>query len=216
MATEATFRIPVEQFPLSSVFEQLPDATVELERIVPTQDGEAPYVWVRGGAVETVNPVFADHPAVASIEAVDSVGDDLLFRVRWELSYDSVLKHLTEAELTLIEAIGRRDHWTISVRGATKSALTGFQNACRRHGISLTVTKIRPTSPVDSPSMALLTDAQQEALQIAYNRGYFGSPREVTLEEIGAELGISHQAVASRLRRGLSRLVEETVLGTKQ
>ncbi len=38
MATEATFTVPTNQFPLGTVFEQLPDVTVTLERIIPAQD----------------------------------------------------------------------------------------------------------------------------------------------------------------------------------
>ena len=49
MATEATFTIPSDQFPLGSLFEQLPGVTVELERIIPAQDVVIPYFWVRGG-----------------------------------------------------------------------------------------------------------------------------------------------------------------------
>jgi len=43
MATEATFTVPSDQFPLGTVFEQLPDVTVELERIIPAQDVVIPY-----------------------------------------------------------------------------------------------------------------------------------------------------------------------------
>jgi hypothetical protein len=35
MATEATFTVPSDQFPLGTVFDQLPGVTIELERIIP-------------------------------------------------------------------------------------------------------------------------------------------------------------------------------------
>lgn len=63
--------------------------------------------------------------------------------------------------------------------------------------------------PVETAADAAITEAQEEALVLAYDREYFDSPREVTLEELADELGISQQAVASRLRRGL-----RGVLGT--
>ena len=43
MATEATFTVPSNQFPLGTVFKQLPDVTVTLERIIPAQDVVIPY-----------------------------------------------------------------------------------------------------------------------------------------------------------------------------
>ena len=52
-----------------------------------------------------------------------------------------------------------------------------------------------------------MTDAQQEALVLAYERGYFNTPRDVTMADLGEELGISQQAVASRLRRGVSAIL---------
>lgn len=43
MATEVTVTVPADQFPLGTVFAQLPDVTVELERLIPSQDVVIPY-----------------------------------------------------------------------------------------------------------------------------------------------------------------------------
>ena len=48
MATVMEFSSPVEEFPLGSVFETLPEVTVELERLVPHETLIIPYFWVRG------------------------------------------------------------------------------------------------------------------------------------------------------------------------
>ena len=64
MATEATFTVPSDQFPLGTVFDELPDVTVELERIVPARDVVIPYFWVRGTTVADVESAFAEHPGV--------------------------------------------------------------------------------------------------------------------------------------------------------
>lgn len=47
MATIAAFTIPTESFPLGDVFEDHPDVTVELERVIPTNKAIIPYLWVR-------------------------------------------------------------------------------------------------------------------------------------------------------------------------
>jgi predicted DNA binding protein len=57
-----------------------------------------------------------------------------------------------------------------------------------------------------------LTDTQREALVLAYERGYFGSPRETSLEEVAAELDITQQSLSSRLRRGHRRLIAATLV----
>jgi len=63
--------------------------------------------------------------------------------------------------------------------------------------IPVTLAELHALTPVETETEAALTDTQQEALVLAYERGYFESPHEVTMEELGDELGISQQAIAS-------------------
>ena len=211
MATEATFTVPSDQFPLGSVFERLPDVTVELERMIPARDVVVPYFWVRGTAVEDIEGAFADHPGVVGIQLVDSVADEYLLRVEWALEYDGVLSTLTETKLPLVKAVGTNRQWTFDVRGDDRSDIADFQQRCRELDIPITLTRLHALTPIETEAEAALTDPQQEALLLAYERGYFNSPRDVTMAELGDELGITQQAVASRLRRGIDRLVGGTL-----
>lgn len=52
-----------------------------------------------------------------------------------------------------------------------------------------------------------ITPKQWEALELAYNRGYYERPREADLEELATELDISKSAVSQRLRAAETRLV---------
>ena len=211
MATEATFTVPSDQFPLGSVFEQLPDVTIELERMIPARDVVVPYFWVRGTAVDDIEDAFDDHPGVVGIELVDSVADEYLLRVEWTLEYDGVLSTLTETRLPLVKAIGTNREWTFDVRGDDREDIADFQQRCRELDIPITLTKLHALTPLETEAEAALTEPQQEALLLAYERGYFNSPRDVTMAELGDELGITQQAVASRLRRGIDRLVGSTL-----
>ncbi|WP_341538992.1 helix-turn-helix domain-containing protein [Natrarchaeobius chitinivorans] len=56
----------------------------------------------------------------------------------------------------------------------------------------------------------MIPDPQKETLVRASDRGYFESPRQVTMEELGDELGMSPQAVVSRLRLGPKHILENT------
>ncbi len=80
MATEATFTVPSDQFPLGTVFSQLPDVTVDLERLIPSRDVVIPYFWVRGAKVDDIEEAFSDHPGVKQIQLVDSVEEAVLNR----------------------------------------------------------------------------------------------------------------------------------------
>jgi predicted DNA binding protein len=209
MATEATFTVEPGEFPLGTIFEQLPDARIELERIVPSEGIVIPYFWVRGAGVDDVEAAFSDHPGVQTIRAIDSVADEYLLRVEWNPAYVGVLSLLAEAEVPLVSATGTDTEWTFEIRGDDQSDLAEFRGLCRTHDVPVTLTALHALTPVETgPS---LTDPQRELLVLAFERGYFNSPRDVTMAELGEELGISHQAVASRLRRGIQRTLGQTL-----
>ncbi|AGB32343.1 bacterio-opsin activator HTH domain-containing protein [Natrinema pellirubrum DSM 15624] len=211
MATEASFTVPSDEFPLGTVFERLPEATVELERIIPARDVVIPYFWVRGTEIDDIESAFTDHPGVERIRSVDSVEDEYLLRVEWAVDYDDVLTVLTETEIALIEAVGTNERWTFDIRGDDRSDIAAFQSRCTELGIPITLTTLSALTPVETATEAAVTETQQEALELAYERGYFESPREVTMAEIGDELGITQQAVASRLRRGINHVLGDTL-----
>ena len=161
MATEATFTVPAEQFPLGTVFKQLPDVTVELERIIPAQDVVIPYFWVRGTDVDNIEGAFRHHPGVKNIRLVDSVEDQYLLRVEWTLEYNGVLSTLVETNVPLIEAVGTTEQWTFDIRGDDRRDIAAFQERCRELDIPVTLTKLHALTPIESETEAALTDTQQ-------------------------------------------------------
>jgi len=175
MATEATFTVPSDQFSLGTVFEQLPGVTVELERLIPAQDVVVPYFWVRGTEVDNIERAFTEHPGIQGIRLVDSVEDEYLLRVEWVLDYEDVLTILTETEVPLLKATGTNRQWTFEIRGDDRSDIADFQRRCRELDISITLTELHALTPVETETEATLTDTQQEALILAYERGYFDS-----------------------------------------
>lgn len=92
-----------------------------------------------------------------------------------------------------------------------REALTGFHTAIREDGYEFSLHQA--TSDIESglSGEPALSKPQREALVLAYERGYYDQPREVSLAEIGEELGISESAVSGRLLRGISTLLEESL-----
>jgi len=207
MATEATFTVPSDQFPLGTVFAQLPDVTVEIERLIPAQDVVIPYFWVRGTEVDDIESTFDEHPGIRDIGFVDSVEDEYLLRVEWALDYDDVLTVLAETAVPLVEATGTNRQWTFEIRGDDRSDVADFRRRCQELDIPVTLTELHALTPVEEGTEAALTDTQREALVLAYERGYFESPREATLGDLGEELDISQQAVGSRLQGGIKHVL---------
>jgi predicted DNA binding protein len=211
MATEATFTVPSDQFPLGTVFHEMPNVTVKLDRLIPAKDVVVPYFWVRGSKVDSIEDAFNESQGVRAIRLVDSVEDEYLLRVEWALEHDDVLTILAETGIPLIKATGTDTQWTFEVRGDDRTDIADFQRQCREVDIPITLTELHALTPIETETEAALTETQQEALMLAHERGYFESPREVTLEALGEQLGISQQAFGSRLRGGLKHVLGNTL-----
>lgn len=78
-----------------------------------------------------------------------------------------------------------------------------------REGIGITVERVYPLGTEDESSVARrfdLTEAQESAIETAFEMGYFAVPRECTATEVAEVLGIGKSAFLERLRRGQARL----------
>lgn len=212
MATVMEFSSPVEEFPLGTVFENLPEVTVELERLIPHGSLIIPYFWVRGAAAEDIESAFEAHAGVVDIKLIDSVDDEYLMRAEWEGTYFGVLSALATANIVVLSGIGTKDGWHFEVRSESREAISEFQTSCQNHDIQIQITAVHALLPVQGDGYEL-TDTQREALMLAYERGYFNSPRETSLEEIAEELGITQQSLSSRLKRGHRRLIGGVLIG---
>lgn len=213
MASIAEFRLDADAFPLGTIFTSLPDASVHLERVVPGTDSVVPYFWVRGADQDNVLDEFGAHPGVRNIRSVDRVNGDHLLRCEWVPEEASVLDALVTEDVVLLSAVGTADEWTFELRGESRQAIAAFRAYCHDHGIPVELVGLHALRPIDATDA--LTDAQREALALAYDRGYFDSPRATTLAALADELGITQQALGSRLQRATRRLVERA-LGNRE
>lgn len=213
MTTVAEFTLAANEFPLGTVFSKLPNVTVQLERVIPDANGVVPYFWVRGAETDAIVAQFTNHPGVRDIRAVDCVDSEYLLRCAWVSEYDSVLDALIAPEVVLLSAIGTAEEWTFELRGESRKAIAEFREYCHDHGIPVTLTELHAPQPLDATQR--LTESQRDALVLAYERGYFDSPRGTTLKEIADDLEISQQALGARLRRGNRQLIEQTLVKSR-
>jgi predicted DNA binding protein len=211
MATVMEFSSPVDEFPLGSVFETLPEVTVELERLIPHDTFIIPYFWVRGAEAEDIEAAFEAHAGIVDIELIDEIEEEYLMRAEWAGEYFGILNALGKANIVVLSGIGREGGWDFEVRGESREAISEFRTSCQENDIDIEITAVHELLPVQGGSYDL-TDTQREALVLAYECGYFDSPREATLQDLADELGITQQSVSSRLRRGHRRLIAATLV----
>lgn len=216
MATVLEFTCHLDAFPFGSLFESQSAATVEIERIVPHLNHMVPYLWIRGIDVDDPTTLLEPHPGLIDAQFVDRVGDESLLRVEWAGEEPGILTGLAESDVTLLTAKGSSRGWRFEVRGETRDAIADFRDYCTAEHIQIDVVAVHALVPSTDDLHFGLTNAQREAIILAYERGYFDTPRRATLDEIAAELDITQQSLSSRLRRGYRRLVAGTLVPPPQ
>ncbi|MFD1599821.1 helix-turn-helix domain-containing protein [Halobellus rarus] len=212
MAIEASFTVEQADFPLSAVFEQLTDVTIELDRIVPTGEAIIPYFWISADDTDKLTTDLSDDLGIDQVKVIDQVEKQMFVRIDWNLNHESILTAIVNTEITLLAGIGKEKQWTFEIRASEQQELSDFQTYCQDHNISIELTELHAVSSLRSDREYDLTDGQRKALVLAYSSGYFDSPRDATQADLADELGITRQAVSSRLQRGMRRLVASSLI----
>lgn len=119
-------------------------------------------------------------------------------------------QHLDPGVLFETRRHGDRHEWRLLLRsdhsvGLFYDALTGGL----REGLSFRTGHLREAEPWDNGPLARteLPGEQRVALGEAFRRGYYETPREISLEELAAELDVPRSTLSYRLRRAEARLV---------
>lgn len=212
MVVYAEVTIPAEGFVIGRAFSALPDVHVEMERIVPTVDAVVPFIWVRGADPEDVVRVTRAYEAVERITLLDDYESaGALFRVVWRRAFRDVVVDLAEADVVILSGTGTAREWHFELRARSRDPLSAFRRRLRDEGVPVTLERVTDTEPGRPTEEYGLTDAQREAIRLAFERGYFKEPHETTLEALADEVGISRQSFGGRLRRGLQNLVANTL-----
>lgn len=212
MTLEATFAVEESEFPLSAVFEQLSSVTIELECVVPTNNAAVPYFWIYSDDTSKLSTELADDVGINQVIIVDQVEEAMFVRIDWNLDHESILTAILNTDVTLLSGKGHGGQWVFNLRTRNQSELATFQTYCRNHDLPVELTQLHTVSPLKNGQEIGLTADQRNALELAYERGYFESPRGATQADLAVDLDVSRQAVSSLLQRGIRQLVANTLV----
>ncbi|MEF8786806.1 MAG: helix-turn-helix domain-containing protein [Haloarculaceae archaeon] len=211
------FQIATERFKLGEYVTQHDDLQVELERIVPIEDHAVPYVWVTGPpqALDALTETFDESDAISSVTTLDRLegnGSDReqqLYRIEWVLDELDVIKGIVDAEGVMMEGQCVNRYWTLRIRFPDHDHIVQFYKYLADNDITdfSIQSVIELQSRSERGQQYELTSDQREAMTLAAQRGYFDTPRRVTLDELGEELGISEQAISQRIRRANKNII---------
>ncbi len=207
MSTIAEFRFPASDTALSDVFDRVPEATIELESAVSRQ---RPCLWVADVDAATAAAAFETAPSIESHNLIVDAGDRLLYDISFSEETVTLSELLLADGGSLLEASGANGWWQVKLRYADRETLCTVHDRLVENDITVDLRRVTDISTTNS-SMTRLTPEQQEALEAALERGYFEIPRDISMEELAAELGISHQALSERLRRAYETLASDAL-----
>lgn len=212
MSTIVEFTVPAEEFALYETLCVVPEMTVEVERVVAHADDRiVPYFWTSGGDQEVFERAARDDPSVAELTKLDQRDGATLYRAEWIEDVETVAYAYTQTGATLLDASGKDGRWELQLRFDDEGASSSFQRYLEGSDRSVDVHRLyRPTQPRVAGQPGL-TDLQHDTLVTALRAGYYEVPRELSMDELADELGVSQQALSNRLRRGHRTLIENSL-----
>jgi predicted DNA binding protein len=213
MTVTADITVPADAFALGRVLEGVPEATVELERIVPLREAIIPLFWISGTDPDVIEATLRRESTVEAVEQLTTTDDETLFEVHWGPDIDGVVRALVETRAKVLEATGTAEVWEFRLRFGAHGDLSAFNVALTDDDSPVTLRHIYPTPPADRPE---LSAKHRETLLTAHRHGYFEVPRRTNLTELAASVGISDSALSQQIRRGLDALIEHTLLADER
>jgi len=212
MGTIIDATVSADQFALQKTFDRMPETEFETAPIV-ANDGEyaLPFVWASGPDMEGLHETLQDDPSTSDVTRLVEQDEKSLYRIRWQTRIRLIV-HILELEHgRLLNACGQNGQWNLRVLFPSHDSVSEIYEICQDYGIDLKIHQVKGIAQSIDRSGSDLTDKQQEALSAAIDSEYYHIPRERSLEELAADLDISHQALSERLRRGHRTLIEQTL-----
>ena len=207
--------IPIAEFALGETIAALENVVFEVERVVAHEDDRfAPLVRVRGSERETLEDALQEDPSVAAFECFTAIEDetsnDYLYRMDWAERADVVGGLLVDEGGTVLTMRTATECWQFRVLLPDRDALAQTYETGEEAGVTIDMERIYALEDGRQGRFGL-TDEQREALALAFDAGYYGVPRGAMAKGLAEELGISHQALSERIRRGHGNLVENAI-----
>lgn len=210
MLVVVEFSVPSDSFLLPETVPEFPAVGVEGEWLVPTDRGVCPFLWVTGAPLGEFGRRGRADSSVAALELRAELDGGGLYAVEWGSLAGTFVGSVAETPGAVLECRANADYWTVKMRFPDRSATSALSEASDRHDVPLRVERVYDLS-APKVGQYSVTSKQREMLVLALDRGYFEMPREVTMERLADELGISTGAASERFRRGLTNLVDDTL-----
>ena len=214
-----TIRTPI----MRHVRQVVPEMDFEALEQRVTDSGVAKIVGAASnGDYAKMEAAFEDDPSVAAYRLLSAEDETRrLYRVTLTPAGKRRMIYLFAVEHDIIfqRMYSTKENMEVRATFPDREAIRLFQSYCEERGLKFRFGRLFEEEPInrqDNSSVGNLSPAQEEALSLAVEYGYFDIPRQTDFEELGDLIGISNQAVSQRVRRGLKAILKSRVsLSTK-
>lgn len=211
MAVITEFTVPAEAFALARTLEAVPDVIIEVERhATHSRKWIMPFLRTTGADPATVEEALRADPSVDAVTRVDQTDDVGQFTVEWVDDVQQLVDDIVDRQGIIQKAEAANGLWYLKLKFVDQDAVRGFQTYFEEHGYTFELERLYDGTAMKEREYDL-TPEQRNALVTALELGYFAVPREVQIEALAAELGISTSAVSERLQRATRNLAESTL-----
>lgn len=214
MSLIAEFSLRSPELALADALDEATDVTVELEQQMATEFGAPVMIfWALGGDFERLEAGLERDETVLDSAVIEELGGRRLYRVRLDADHVCALYPVYhELGASPMAATASSDGWHRRVRFPDRDSVVEMRNACTERNVNFRLHRLYTPGESELEDEFGLSSEQRDALITAERVGYFEVPRETALENLGEELDISGQSASERLRRGISKLVSNTLL----
>lgn len=209
----AEFRLTSTRLPLTESVSAVPDMRLRVEQAI-AEHPEQPilFLWATGDDFDAFETALSSDPSVASATQLEDAGDRRLYRVQISEQAEVVMYPADlEVGASRLAVTATARGLDVRMRFPDRDAIRRFRDICAERDISLSLRKLYEGSDSADHGRYGLSSKQRRALHRASEKGYYQVPREIGLDELADELGISRQAVSERLRRGSDILIRNTL-----
>lgn len=191
------------------------DLYVSLDQQAITDSGDLSWmVWAEGSDIAAFEEGLDADPTVAEYTVVGGDRRRRLYRVRMSAAGRERTASMCwiEANGQFVDATRRDDGWQVRLRFPDREAVRTFFECCADlDGVAVSLTRLYESEETENRPYGL-SRRQLDALRTAFEAGYFDVPRNATLDDLAAELGVSDNAVSERLRRGMRSVLAATLV----
>jgi hypothetical protein len=207
MGVLAQFNYRPDGFVLAETVEDAPDVELEVIQMMGTSPDQFHlWVWIHGAERDQIDSALNADSTVSDFVRYTETEIQTLYRIRVRNTEQNTYRLWVEVGAELCKKEYRDGWWRCTIRLPDREELSAVRDWFDTNEIEYRLESVFSDTGRNGTGIEL-SEQQRAVLKVALDKGYFEIPRQGTLDDVAAELGISSQAASERLRRGHRQLV---------